>query len=101
MSRWFVPILLGILVALTPGREGIAGPKDAKGDPGSTTGPLFRVVTGKAGVSCANNEILVSLVCAVGAPDGSKCKSDAVECVRARRRRLTKGSNALPPMIPP
>ena len=78
MSRRFVLILLGILVALTPGRESIAGPKDAKGDPGSTTGPLFRVVTGKAGVSCANNEILVSIVCAVGAPDGSKCKSNAV-----------------------
>ena len=30
MSRRFVPILFGILVTLTPGREGIAGPKDAK-----------------------------------------------------------------------
>ena len=77
MSRRFVPILLSILVALTS-RTGIAGPKDQNGDPGSTTAPIFRVVTGKAGVSCANNEILVSLVCALGAPDGSKCKSDAV-----------------------
>jgi hypothetical protein len=78
MSRWFVPILLGILVALTPGRTGIAGPKDEKGDPRSTTSPIFRVVTGKGGVLCANNETLVSLVCAEGAPDGSKCRSDAV-----------------------
>lgn len=78
MSRPFVPILFGAVVALTPVGTGIAGPKDEKGDPGSSTAPIFRIVTGKAGVSCANNEILVSLVCAVGAPDGSKCRSDAV-----------------------
>jgi hypothetical protein len=76
MWRRFVPILFGMLVALTPGRTGIAGPKD--GDLGSTTAPIFRVVTGKGGVLCANNETLVSLVCAEGAPDGSKCRSDAV-----------------------
>jgi hypothetical protein len=41
MSRRFVPILFGVLVTLTPGQTGIAGPKDEKGDPGSTTVPII------------------------------------------------------------
>jgi hypothetical protein len=34
---------------------------------------LFRVVTGTENVHCADDEILVSLVCASGATDGAKC----------------------------
>ena len=100
MSRWIVPILFGIAVAFGPqGPQGAQGPKGEKGDPGQPgVGPAgnrgpegrerrsratFRVVTGNPTVSCADNEILASLVCAVGAPDGAKCTSDAVGlCVR-------------------
>jgi hypothetical protein len=85
MSRWIKPVLFSIAVALSgcsgpQGPEGAQGPKGEKGDPGPTT---FRVVTGNPSVSCAANEILVSLVCAAGAPDGSKCTSNAVGlCIR-------------------
>jgi hypothetical protein len=85
MSRWIKPILFAIAVAFAgcsgpQGPEGAPGPKGEKGDPGPT---IFRVVTGNPSVSCADNEILVSLVCAVGAPDGSKCASNAVGlCIR-------------------
>ena len=103
MSRWIVPILFGIAVAFAgcsgpqgpeggqgpkgekgdPGPPGMPGPKGEKGDPGPTASATFRVVTGNPSVSCADNEILVSVVCSVGAPDGSKCTSDAVGlCVR-------------------
>jgi|GraSoiStandDraft_41_1057321.scaffolds.fasta_scaffold7741743_1 hypothetical protein len=105
MSRWIVPILFGIAVAFAgcsgpQGPQGAQGPKGEKGDPGQPgvgppgiAGPkgekgdpapaTFRVVTGNPTVSCADNEILASLVCAVGAPDGAKCTSDAVGlCVR-------------------
>jgi hypothetical protein len=65
------------------GDPGPPGPKGEKGDPGPTASATFRVVTGNPSVSCADNEILVSVVCSVGAPDGSKCTSDAIGlCVR-------------------
>jgi hypothetical protein len=33
------------------------------------------VVTGADGVTCGDGEVLASLVCAAGAPDGAKCAS--------------------------
>jgi Collagen triple helix repeat (20 copies) len=57
-----------------PGSQGPAGPPGPpgpKGDPGPAT--TFRVVTGTGSVSCADKELLVSLVCASGATDGAKC----------------------------
>src|SRR5512132_2940498 len=57
-----------------PGAQGPQGPAGApgpKGEPGSAQAP--RVVTGTDTVRCADNEALVSLVCASGATDGTKC----------------------------
>jgi collagen triple helix repeat protein len=103
MSRWIELVLFSIAVALSgcsgpQGPAGAQGPKGEKGDPGpigekgdpgpkgekGDSGPtIFRVVTGNPSVSCAANEILVSLVCVAGAPDGSKCTSNAVGlCIR-------------------
>src|SRR5262245_14036447 len=53
------------------GAPGPAGPPGPKGDPGPT--PALRLVTGTDTVQCGDDETLVSLVCANGAPDGTKC----------------------------
>src|SRR6185437_8083898 len=53
------------------GPAGPAGPPGPKGDGGSAA--TFRVVTGTGSVSCADNEQLVSLLCASGATNGAKC----------------------------
>jgi Collagen triple helix repeat (20 copies) len=64
-----------------PGPQGPAGPqgqrgeKGDKGDPGTPAPPSLRVVTGDSAVACADNEILVSLMCGSGAADGAKCSS--------------------------
>ncbi len=95
--------LLGLLLAAcsgpqgpqgqagAPGEKGLAGPAGpagpmgplgAKGDPGpqgqaGPPGPAgsagFRVVTGEKTVACGANEMLVSVVCSAGAPDGAGC----------------------------
>jgi hypothetical protein len=98
MMRWIVPVLLGVAAVAfagcsgpqgpegakgPKGEKGDPGPKGEKGDPGSAAASAFRLVTGNSSVSCAGNEILVSLVCSAGAPDGSKCPSQAVGlCMR-------------------
>ena len=54
------------------GPQGPAGPPGPKGDPGSAQG--LRMVSGPENtVRCADDEALVSLVCATGATDGPKC----------------------------
>ena len=58
------------------GPPGPAGPPGPKGDGGSA--PTFRVVTGTGSVSCADNEQLVSLLCASGATNGAKCAAPDV-----------------------
>jgi hypothetical protein len=79
MLRWKVFILFGVAVGFAGcGPQGAAGPKGEKGDPGPGASVTFRVVTGNGSVSCIGNEILVSVVCAKGAPDGSVCRSGAV-----------------------
>lgn len=55
------------------GDQGPAGPQGPKGDVGTPAPVSFRVVTGDGGVACADNEVLASLICASGAPDGEKC----------------------------
>ena len=64
------------------GSAGPAGPAGPKGDPGpagppgpaSASGPGFRVVTGgQKTVTCGDDEVLVSVVCSAGAPDGPSC----------------------------
>ena len=64
-----------------PGPQGPAGPAGAQGaqGPQGPAGPPglpaqgLRMVTGTDTVACADDEALVSLVCASGATDGSKC----------------------------
>jgi hypothetical protein len=53
------------------GPQGPAGPAGPKGEPGPAQ--ALRMVTGTDTVACADDEALVSLVCASGATDGSKC----------------------------
>ena len=53
------------------GPQGPAGPPGPKGEPGSAQ--ALRVVTGTDTVRCADDEALISLVCASGATDGTKC----------------------------
>src|SRR6266480_1117829 len=66
------------------GPPGPVGPPGPKGDPGPS--PAFRVVTGTDNVRCADDEILVSLVCTSGATDGAKCATPGTPatalCVR-------------------
>ncbi len=53
------------------GEAGPAGPAGPKGEAGLPA--TFHVVRGTGSVNCAENEVLVSLLCASGAPDGAKC----------------------------
>src|SRR6478672_7961118 len=53
------------------GPSGPPGPQGPKGDPGSASS--LRLVTGTDTVRCSDDETLVSLVCASGATDGTKC----------------------------
>jgi Collagen triple helix repeat (20 copies) len=64
------------------GAAGPAGPMGPKGDQGPP-GPMgppgpagitgFRIVSGEKTVSCNEDEVLVSVVCSAGAPDGAAC----------------------------
>jgi Domain of unknown function (DUF4214) len=87
MSRWIVFILLGVAVAVAGYYW--QGPKGEKGD------STFRLVTGNPSVSCFYNEILVSVACVKGAPDGSKCPSDAVGTCENRQKLFTAGIRQL------
>jgi hypothetical protein len=91
-SRWIVYILFGVAVAFAGGGQGAEGGE--KSDPGPTA-PAMRVVTGNLSVSCADNEILVSIVCANGAPDGSKCPSEAVGLCAMRENPFMAGVRQL------
>ena len=65
------------------GQAGAQGPQGASGPPGPTgptgakgdiaSAPPLRLVTGTDTVRCGDDEALVSLVCASGPTDGTKC----------------------------
>jgi len=59
------------------GPQGPAGPPGPKGEPGSAQ--ALRIVTGTDTVRCADDEALISLVCASGATDGTKCATPGTE----------------------
>jgi len=65
------------------GEQGPPGPQGAKGEQGppgppgprgdAPAGQAIRVVTGTGSVRCADNEVLVSLICARGGTAGDHC----------------------------
>jgi Collagen triple helix repeat (20 copies) len=65
------------------GATGPAGPMGPQGYPGalgppgprgeSSPGSRLRMVVGDKTVSCNDDEVLVSIVCSAGAPDGPRC----------------------------
>ena len=73
----------------TAGAQGPAGPAGPKGDAGppgprgDAAAPPVRAVSGTETVACEATEVLVSIVCQSGAPNGAKCHGDAIGlCVR-------------------
>lgn len=57
-----------------PGPPGPAGPRGDVGPAGAASqGPTLRVVSGTDTLTCRDDEVLVSLVCASGPSDGPKC----------------------------
>ena len=64
-----------------PGAKGDQGPPGAKGDQGppglagSAGSAGLRIVSGEGTVSCNDDEVLVSVVCSAGAPDGAGCSA--------------------------
>jgi hypothetical protein len=60
------------------GPAGPAGPKGDQGPPGpagSAGSAGLRIVSGERTVSCNDDEVLVSVVCSAGAPDGAGCSA--------------------------
>ena len=60
------------------GDQGPPGPKGDQGLPGpagSAGSAGLRIVTGEGTVSCTDDEVLVSVVCSTGAPDGARCSA--------------------------
>src|ERR1700756_382590 len=66
------------------GEPGPAGPRGEKGEPGQlglpgpatdqrAAGPVLRVITGSAPISCRDDEVLVSRVCESGAETNGQC----------------------------
>ena len=60
------------------GDQGPPGPKGDQGLPGpagSAGSAGLRIVSGERTVSCNDDEVLVSVVCSAGAPDGAGCSA--------------------------
>jgi hypothetical protein len=65
------------------GPQGPAGPAGPSGPPGapapkgeaSIAAPALRIVTGEKTVACGEDEMLISVLCSSGAPDGVGCPS--------------------------
>ena len=55
------------------GDQGPPGPIGQKGDQGPPGITAFRIVSGDKTVGCNGDEVLVSVVCSAGAPDGAEC----------------------------
>jgi hypothetical protein len=55
------------------GQKGDQGPPGPMGPPGPAGITGFRIVSGQKTVGCNEDEVLVSVVCSAGAPDGAEC----------------------------
>jgi hypothetical protein len=84
----------------TAGPKGEVGPPGPQGPPGPAAASVerqpsaaaatsdFRVVTGTDTVACNDGEVLVSVLCAMGANDGAKCTGAVTGlCVRRQAQR--------------
>jgi hypothetical protein len=59
-----------------PGPKGDQGPPGPAGSAGSAgTAGNLRIVSGERTVGCNDDEVLVSVVCSAGAPDGAGCSA--------------------------
>ena len=59
----------------SPGPKGDQGPPGVAGSAGSAGSAGLRIVSGEGTVSCNDDEVLVSVVCSTGAPDGARCSA--------------------------
>ena len=57
------------------GPKGDQGPPGPAGSAGSAGSAGLRIVSGQKTVSCNDDEVLVSVFCSVGAPDGAECSA--------------------------
>ena len=67
------------------GQKGDEGPPGPIGPPGPAGITGFRIVSGEKTVGCNEDEVLVSVVCSAGAPDGTECPAASTTtglCVR-------------------
>jgi collagen triple helix repeat protein len=61
------------------GPQGVQGSQGQAGPAGPAGSSPLRVVTSSSGpITCNDNEVLVSLVCSLGAPDGAACAAGSV-----------------------
>jgi hypothetical protein len=69
--------LASLLVACSgpQGPQGQKGDQGPPGPPGPGGSAGFRIVSGEKTVSCNEDEVLVSVVCSAGAPDGAGCSA--------------------------
>ena len=58
-----------------PGAKGDQGPPGVAGSAGSAGSAGLRIVSGEGTVSCNDDEVLVSVVCSAGTPDGAGCSA--------------------------
>ena len=58
-----------------PGPMGPKGDQGPPGPPGPAGSAGLRIVSGEKTVSCNEDEVLVSVVCSAGAPDGAGCSA--------------------------
>ena len=58
-----------------PGPMGPKGDQGPPGPPGPAVSAGLRIVSGEKTVSCNEDEVLVSVVCSAGAPDGAGCSA--------------------------
>jgi hypothetical protein len=97
MPPWIVFILFGAAVAVVGcGRQEVETSKNEKADHAPAASATIRAVTGNTSVSCADDQILVSVVCdAKSAPDWFKCPGDAVPMCAMRQEFFTAGVRQL------
>jgi Collagen triple helix repeat (20 copies) len=58
-----------------PGEKGAKGDQGPPGPTGSAGSAGLRIVSGEKTVNCSDDEVLVSVLCSAGAPDGAGCSA--------------------------